>query len=136
MSSRLVGSETGSGFSVLLCRDCCCGTDRKHPGFGHAEQRRELEEVINGSGGKLHIVKCIDACNYSNVAVIRRPNGEKIWLGGLAQVEAHDELCRFLAGDTMQPLTPLLAKCCFEPTLESQKVETKCDTQRIPVHES
>jgi predicted metal-binding protein len=131
-----VAIEMTKRFSVLLCRDCCCGTDSKHPNFDHAAQRRELEDVVTSAGGKLHIVKCIDACSYSNVAVIRRPNGEKIWLGGLAQVEAHDELSRFLAGDTMQPLTPLLAECSFEPTLESQTAETKCDSRRIPVHES
>ena len=123
-------------FSVLLCRDCCCGTDRKHPDFDHAAQRRELEDVITRAGGKLHIVKCIDACSYSNVAVIRRRNGEKIWLGGLAQVETHDALCQFLASDVLQPLTPLLEDCRFEPTLESQTAEIKCDSRRIPVHES
>ena len=123
-------------FSVLLCRDCCCGTDRKHPDFNHAAQRRELEDVITSAGGKLHIVKCIDACSYSNVAVIRRRNGEKIWLGGLAQVETHDALCQFLASDVLQPLTPLLEDCRFEPTLESQTAEIKCDSRRIPVHES
>lgn len=123
-------------FSVLLCRDCCCGTDRKHPDFDHAAQRRELEDVITIAGGKLHIVKCIDACSYSNVAVIRRRNGEKIWLGGLAQVETHDALCQFLASDVLQPLTPLLEDCRFEPTLESQTAEIKCDSKRIPVHES
>ena len=123
-------------FSVLLCRDYCCGTDRKHPDFDHAAQRRELEDVITSAGGKLHIVKCIDACSYSNVAVIRRRNGEKIWLGGLAQVETHDALCQFLASDVLQPLTPLLEDCRFEPTLESQTAEIKCDSRRIPVHES
>ncbi len=131
-----MGSETIQRFSVLLCRDCCCGTDRKHPDFDHAAQRRELEEVIVNAGGKLHIVKCIDACSYSNVAVIRRPNGEKLWLGGLAQVEAQDELCRFLAAGTLQPLTPLLENCRFEPTPESETAEIKCDSKRIPVHES
>ena len=129
-------SETRKSFSVLLCRDCCCGTDRKHPDFDHAAQRRELEDVITSAGGKLHIVKCIDACSYSNVAVIRRRNGEKIWLGGLAQVETHDALCQFLASDVLQPLTPLLEDCRFEPTLESQTAEIKCDSRRIPVHES
>lgn len=129
-------SETRKSFSVLLCRDCCCGTDRKHPDFDHAAQRRELEDVIRKAGGKLHIVKCIDACSYSNVAVIRRHNGEKIWLGGLAKVEIHDELCHFLASDVFQPLTPLLEDCRFEPTLESQTAEIKCDSRRIPVHES
>ena len=123
-------------FSVLLCRDCCCGTDRKHPGFDHAEQRRELEEVINNSGGKLHIVKCIDACSYSNVAVIRRPSGEKVWVGGLANMENHNELCRFLAGDTTQPLTPVLEKCSFRPSLDSQRAESKCDSKRIPIQGS
>jgi hypothetical protein len=68
--------------------------------------------------------------------VIRRPNGEKVWLGGLAHADAHDEFCRFLTGDTMQPLTPFLKACSFEPTPESQTAETKCDSRRIPVYES
>lgn len=131
-----MGSEIIQRFSVLLCRDCCCGTDRKHPDFDHDAQRRELEEVIVNAGGRLQIVKCIGACNYSNVAVIRRHNGEKIWLGGLAKVETHDELCHFLASDVFQPLTPLLEDCRFEPTLKSQTAESKCDSRRIPVQES
>jgi len=131
-----VSSKTKKSFSVLLCRDCCCGTDRKHPEFDHAAQRRELEGVISKAGGKLHIVKCIDACSYSNVVVIRPHNGEKIWLGGLAQAETHVELCRFLARDVFQPLTPLLEDCRFEPTLESRMAEVKCDSRRIPVDES
>jgi hypothetical protein len=123
-------------FSVLLCRDCCCGTDSKHPNFDHAAQRRELEDVVTSAGGKLHIVKCIDACSYSNVAVIRRPNGEKIWLGGLAQTKTHVELCRYIADDVTKPLTPLLQECVFVPSRESQEVENSCNVRSIPVYES
>ena len=125
-----------SGFSLLMCNDCCCGTERKHPNFDHAQQRRELEKIAVEAGGKIHIVKCLDACSYSNVIVIRRASGEKIWLGGLAETKTHVELCRYIADDVTKPLTPLLHECVFVPSRESQEVENSCNVRSIPVYES
>ena len=31
-----------TSLSVLLCRDCCCGTERKHPDFSHDLQESDL----------------------------------------------------------------------------------------------
>lgn len=123
-------------FSLLMCNDCCCGTDRKHPGFDHANQRRELEIAVSQSGGKIHIVKCLDACSYSNVAVIRRASGERIWLGGLAANSIHAELCRHIAEGVERPLSPALEECVFVPSRESREVESAFRVGGIPVNES
>jgi predicted metal-binding protein len=125
-----------SSFSLLLCNDCCCGTERKHPDFDHAAQRRELEKVAIAAGGKLRVVKCLDACSYSNVVVIRRGSGKKIWLGGIAATNTHEALCQFVSADINQELPPLLESCVFEPSRESQEVEELCKLRSIPIHES
>jgi hypothetical protein len=125
-----------SSFSLLLCNDCCCGTERKHPDFDHVAQRRELQKVAMAAGGKLHVVKCLDACSYSNVVVIRRRSGKKIWLGGLAAVDTHEELCRFVSSDINQQLPPLLESYVFEPSRESQEVEESCKLRSITIYES
>jgi hypothetical protein len=127
---------TASRFSLLLCNDCCCGTERKHPGFDHVAQRRELEIAVSQAGGKLHVVKCLDACSYSNVAVIRHASGERVWIGGLATTTIHLELCHHIADGVDQPMSRSLKEHVFTPTRESQDVESSCRVGGIRVNES
>lgn len=61
---------------VLLCRDCCCGTDRKHPATDHASQRAALEALHDPGGShgdrvRVRVVDCLSACERSNVVVVR-----------------------------------------------------------------
>ncbi|WP_139983743.1 hypothetical protein [Nocardioides litoris] len=73
---------------VLLCRDCCCGTARKHPGTDHGAQRDVLEAAGDAAEHvRVRVVDCLDECDRSNVVLVRdftagrRP--KDTWLGGV-----------------------------------------------------
>ncbi len=120
-------------FSVLLCRDCRCGTERKHPDFDHAAQEADLRAAVADAGGRVLRVNCLDACSYSNVVVVRSPRHGKMWFGGLADDATHQALMRFVRaevnGDVPADLLPLR----FVPSPNSQEVESRCAFRGIPV---
>ena len=71
---------------MLLCRGCCCGTSDKHPKVDHDTQERRLETAAGAHPRvALRVVECLDECDRSNVAVLRRtgaPARERdTWLG-------------------------------------------------------
>jgi hypothetical protein len=61
--------------SVLVCRGCCCGTD-KHPDVDHDGQLAQLE----AAGARCHVVDCLGPCDRSNVVVVRRDEA-RWWFG-------------------------------------------------------
>ncbi|SDS05980.1 hypothetical protein SAMN04488570_1042 [Nocardioides scoriae] len=71
---------------VLLCRDCCCGTD-KHPRTDHDGQREALLAVDGVDGVRVRVVDCLDQCERSNVVLVRDFTGGRrpsdTWLGGV-----------------------------------------------------
>jgi hypothetical protein len=72
-----------SWLSVLVCRGCCCGTD-KHPATPHREQIGILRRAAVAAGARFAVTDCLDACAHSNVVVLRRrveSRSETIWLG-------------------------------------------------------
>lgn len=61
---------------VLLCRDCCCGTARKHPRADHDAQRAAIEALDDQAGRRgdrirVRVVDCLSECDRSNVVVVR-----------------------------------------------------------------
>lgn len=72
---------------VLLCRDCCCGSARKHPRTDHAAQREALLGVDGTDGVRVRVVDCLDQCERSNVVLVRDFTGGRrpsdTWLGGV-----------------------------------------------------
>jgi hypothetical protein len=69
--------------SVLVCRGCCCGTD-KHPSTPHREQVSTLRRAALAAGARFAVTDCLDACSHSNVVVLRRRCAgatETFWLG-------------------------------------------------------
>ncbi len=77
-----------AGPIVTVCRGCCCGTDRKHPGVDHAGQVAALTTGIGGAG-QVRTSECLDACERSNVVVVgpspagRRAGARPAWLCGV-----------------------------------------------------
>jgi hypothetical protein len=72
-----------SWLSVLVCRGCCCGTD-KHPSTPHREQVAILRRAALAAGARFAVTDCLDACAHSNVVVLRRRvegATETVWLG-------------------------------------------------------
>ncbi|MCW2506633.1 MAG: hypothetical protein JWO79_4917, partial [Actinomycetia bacterium] len=56
----------GRGCLVTVCRGCCCGTERKHPGIDHDGLLAALAEV-----GAVRVSDCLDVCEDSNVVVVQ-----------------------------------------------------------------
>jgi len=84
--------------TVLLCRGCCCGTSEKHPRTDHEAQAAALVEAAP-SGVEVRVVDCLDACDRSNVVVLRRGKGSKgdTWLGGVLTERASEALVGYVA---------------------------------------
>ena len=101
---------------VLLCRGCCCGTATKHPRTDHLAQQEALA-LAAGDAAEVRLVDCLDECDRSNVAVLRKPhrkgNDRDTWLGGLLTERATGELAGWLADGADGPLPPAVAGLRF-----------------------
>ena len=78
--------------TVTVCRDCCCGTTRKHPDVDHDAQLGQIREGVAqlGAGsGRLVVSQCLLACERSNVMVVtpdpgaRNGGARPVWLFGV-----------------------------------------------------
>ena len=103
---------------VLLCRGCCCGTTSKHPRVDHDGQQDALAAAAEQAPGvELRVVDCLDECDRSNVAVLRRPAAKRAerdtWLGGLLTERATAELAAWLSDGATGPLPPAVAGLRF-----------------------
>lgn len=90
---------TGRRFTALVCRGCCCGTERKHPDVDHDAQLETLTIAARAGGGHCRVVDCVDECWASNVVVVRRSGAHEptLWLGGVLDVEQTRALANWLA---------------------------------------
>ena len=86
---HLASRGAGRRFTALVCRGCCCGTERKHPDVDHEAQVEVLAAAARAGGGHCRVVDCIDECWASNVVVVRRsgPHTPTVWLGGVLTIE-------------------------------------------------
>lgn len=89
---------------VLLCRDCCCGTLRKHPEIDHTTQESELRAAVTEVGGKLIRTRCLGVCERSNVVVVKTP-GETYWFGEVLEPGQQQQVTDFVRGTAAAPLT-------------------------------
>lgn len=109
--------------SVLVCRGCCCGTARKHPDVDHDGQLAAWRHAAAvGGHTRVHVVGCLDACERSNVVVVRdRPGGRRRWLGDVTTPEATVALATWIAsGADVADLPPTLAARAFEPNRRTE----------------
>lgn len=114
-------ASTRRRLSVLLCRDCCCGTVRKHPDVDHEVQERLLREAVAAGGGHLRIVNCLDVCARSNVAVVRLAHGQRIWFGNLLDARSTRLLCEWLEEGCASDIPPALGEHVFSRDLEPER---------------
>jgi hypothetical protein len=78
--------STETPLCVLLCRDCCCGTLRKHPDVDHAAQERAFRDAAAESGGRVIRTRCLGVCERSNVVVLKTAH-TTYWLAGVLSPE-------------------------------------------------
>lgn len=107
---------------VYVCRDCCCGTQRKHPDVDHDAQLDALQHAIhNLPGGRVVVTRCLGECRWSNVIGIRQfvrgRSPQTLWLGGILPQHLTDLLCHWLTegGPAQYPLPSALARRQFRP---------------------
>jgi hypothetical protein len=79
--------------TVTVCRDCCCGTVRKHPDVDHEAQLNHLRVGLDDGqvahSGRLVVSQCLLACERSNVMVVtpapsaRNGGARPVWLSSV-----------------------------------------------------
>lgn len=122
MSPRRARPVT-DGCTVTVCRGCCCGTDRKHPGVDHAGQVAALVAGV-GDAGRVRVTDCLDACERSNVVVVgpspagRRAGARPTWLANVLHPETVAEVVDWVRGGGPGVGDPpgLLDLCVFTPS--------------------
>jgi (2Fe-2S) ferredoxin len=83
---------------VSVCRGCCCGNPAKHPGGDPAGRLARMRAALAGTGVRLRITDCLDACERSDVVVVspgaagRRAGGRPVWLGGVLETGPVEEI--------------------------------------------
>lgn len=88
---------------VRICRDCCCGTARKHPDVDHDGLVERLRVGV-GDAATLSVTPCLLACERSNVVVVspsrdgRSAGGRPVWFGWVLDEETVDEIVRWVIG--------------------------------------
>jgi hypothetical protein len=106
-----------AGVSVLVCRGCCCGRERKHPGVDHAGQVDDVRAALP-VGGQLWEVECLGACERSNVVVVRSA-GHRRWFGPILDEPITSALATWLsAGAPGDPPEPLLSHEFAPPAVD------------------
>ncbi len=111
---------------VVLCRGCCCGTLDKHADVDHGAQRESLARSLRAAGGRLVIADCLDACERSNVVVVRprgRGTPRPVWLGEVLDPALTQAVASWVTagGPGRAPLPEVLAGCLFTPGRHSRE---------------
>jgi (2Fe-2S) ferredoxin len=56
---------------VYLCRGCCCGTRKKHPGSDARLLERIARDGADRAGARYERTDCLGPCGQGNVMVVR-----------------------------------------------------------------
>ncbi|MER5294314.1 (2Fe-2S) ferredoxin domain-containing protein [Streptomyces pharetrae] len=91
--------------TLVVCRGCCCGNPRKHPGTDHVWQLDRLRAAAADSGGRFTVrtTDCLGPCDQANVIVVqpssagRRAGGRAVWVGFAMDDDATEELLEWAA---------------------------------------
>lgn len=92
-NGQSVPEAASSIVTVTVCRGCCCGSRSKHPGFDHDGQLEHVR-AASGSGVRVRVTDCLDACERSNVMVVspsaagREAGARPVWLGDMLDDDA------------------------------------------------
>ncbi|GAA2485679.1 hypothetical protein [Terrabacter carboxydivorans] len=108
---------------VRVCRDCCCGTEAKHPGVDHDGLLARLEV---GTRGRARVLRsgCLLACDHSNVVVVtpspagRKAGGRPVWLQSVLDAATVDAISAWVAcgGPGIASMPESVHEKAFAPT--------------------
>ncbi|WP_455360461.1 (2Fe-2S) ferredoxin domain-containing protein [Streptomyces sp. SYSU K21746] len=103
--------------TLVVCRGCCCGDPRKHPGTDHAGQLARMRAAAAASGGRFAVrtSDCLGPCGQANVVVVqpssagRQQGGRAVWVGWALDDDSTDDILAWAAaggpGESEPPLT-------------------------------
>ncbi|HET9516912.1 MAG TPA: hypothetical protein VFO77_04220 [Actinoplanes sp.] len=100
---------------MTVCRDCCCGSAKKHPGVDHDGQLSVLRAELT-TPHRVRVSDCLDACEQSNVVVVhpapaaRRAGARPVWFGLVVDDEITGDIAAWVraGGPGVAPLSPAL----------------------------
>lgn len=101
----LIGAARTRPCTLVVCRGCCCGDARKHPGYDHDWQLDRLRAAAAGSRGAFEVrtTDCLGPCDQANVVVVqpsaagRRAGGRATWVGFAMDDDCTEELLTWAA---------------------------------------
>lgn len=82
--------------AVLVCRGCCCGTD-KHADIDHEQQLRVLRSASDVGSVEVRVTECLGPCGNSNLVALWHGDGSRSWLGEILSPESTEALAAWLA---------------------------------------
>ncbi|MFK3984425.1 hypothetical protein ACI2K4_29135 [Micromonospora sp. NPDC050397] len=107
---------------MTVCRDCCCGSSRKHPGVEHDNQ---LERLRNAAGDhhRVRVSDCLGVCERSNVVVVqpspgaRRRGARPVWVSDVLDEATVDAVTTWIntGGPGAAPAPATLGPRIFRP---------------------
>jgi hypothetical protein len=100
---------TAGSVSVVVCRGCCCGTE-KHPDTDHDDQ----VDALRAAAGRLWTVDCLGPCERSNVIVVRGDAGRR-WFGEVLDSADTAALAAWIGAGAVDPPPARVAARQFSP---------------------
>ena len=106
---------TTAGCTVTVCRDCCCGNERKHPRVDHDGQLVRLRESLPAPH-RVRVSECLDACADANVIVVhpepaaRRRGVRAVWFGLVGDEAVEEDIAAWVraGGPGVAPMPAIL----------------------------
>ncbi|MEU6097059.1 (2Fe-2S) ferredoxin domain-containing protein [Streptomyces sp. NPDC047079] len=98
-----IGAARGRPCTLVVCRGCCCGNARKHPGSDHAWQLERLRAAAAENGFAVRTTDCLGPCDQANVIVVqpsaagRRAGGRATWIGFAMDDDCTEDVLRWAA---------------------------------------
>ncbi|WP_171118948.1 (2Fe-2S) ferredoxin domain-containing protein [Streptomyces sp. N502] len=123
-----IGGAANRPCTLVVCRGCCCGNPRKHPGTDHAWQLDRLRAAAAEHGFQVRTTDCLGPCDQANVIVVqpstagRRAGGRATWIGFAMDDDVTDDVLRWAADGgpgTAQPPATLELQFIRPPRSEA-----------------
>lgn len=101
--TALVGAARQRPCTLVVCRGCCCGNERKHPGTDHVWQLQRLRAAAAEHGFEVRTTDCLGPCDQANVIVVqpsaagRRAGGRAVWVGFATDDDSTQEVIDWAA---------------------------------------
>ena len=108
--------------TVTVCRDCCCGSRRKHPSVNHDAQLATLRTALEPDH-RVRTSLCLDVCSQSNAIVVqptpaaRREGARPVWFGLVLDDAVLNDLVSWVraGGPGLAPIPPVLELSIIDP---------------------